>query len=652
MWGALAAAFVLGSSSTLATQPSRIVFASSRTGVSQLYSVEPNGKGLAQLTFGAGGWQQRQPSPNGSYVAALRRSELWVMRADGSGARLVASNVDSSEGNMTALSWSGNSRRLAYRGSDWNIWSVADAGGPPQRLSRGSDAGWPSLSPDGRSVAFVHYGKPGIRLVVLRNRHEHVVARSVNGFPVWSPDGRSIAIQDNPVLYLFRPVGRLQRAFPMRGWSNCTTDCVPPPLAWSHDSRRVAYVEGDGIHVVRRSGSEVLAVAVKGPVRGLAFSPGGNTLAVATTAGIGTGALDGEVRILVPFGLGEAQPGIGWTLAPSGGSYRPPEDASLVRVSARQLKARVPITKLSADGDRVAYWLCPHSLGAWRPGDAQPLALGGSTLGACSVPPALVGFGIYVYDLALAGNRLAYLSEWDGNEIHTALMLTTLGRGTEGDMITETETSRDLPIALGDLVGGGSTLVYGWRSSFVTSLPAPESIWRVDGATPVQITKSTDDLQPLSVDRGRIVARRADGSLELLDVEGGVLRTFDVHALGAVLAGDDLVVLVQGQLRDYSASSGALLETWPLPDVPSAGRCRDLACPGVRLTLDDAARGVAVYTLDGVVHLLRLRDGEDKTVPGATAAELTDAGLFYAYVGADPWPGRIRFVPFDELPLR
>jgi hypothetical protein len=58
-----------------------------------------------------------------------------------------------------------------------------------------------------------------------------------------------------------------------------------------------------------------------------------------------------------------------------------------------------------------------------------------------------------------------------------------------------------------------------------------------------------------------------------------------------------------------------------------------------------------VYSLDYVVHLLRLRDDTDVTLPGATAAELTDAGLFYAYVGEEPWPGRIRFVPFDKLPL-
>jgi hypothetical protein len=108
---------------------------------------------------------------------------------------------------------------------------------------------------------------------------------------------------------------------------------------------------------------------------------------------------------------------------------------------------------------------------------------------------------------------------------------------------------------------------------------------------------------------------------------------------------------VQGELRDYSVSSGELLHAWPLPDVRSSGRCRAGWCGPIRLTLDDAARGVVVYTLDGVVHLLRLRDGANVTVPGATTAELTDAGLFYAYPGEEPWLGRIRFMPFDELPL-
>jgi hypothetical protein len=188
--------------------------------------------------------------------------------------------------------------------------------------------------------------------------------------------------------------------------------------------------------------------------------------------------------------------------------------------------------------------------------------------------------------------------------------------------------------------------VYGaWSTS------TRESIWRLDGETPVEIARRADDLQPVAVDEGRIVARDADGSLELLTGDGHVLETFPVPSLGAALAGDDLVVLVKGELRDYSVSSGALLHAWPLSNVPSADRCRVGFCSGIRLTLDGAARGLALYTLDGGVHLLRLRDGADATVPFALSAQLTHAGLFTSYGGGEPWPGHIRFVPFEELPL-
>src|SRR5919204_6540249 len=129
MWGALAAALLVGSAPATpappdpVSPPSRIVFASARTGVAQLYSVEPSGGGLAQLTFGAGNWGFPVPSPDGRFVAAFRgpelwlqytgaltqapRPELWLMRADGSGARLVSPNA-------AGAYWSGDSRRLVF----------------------------------------------------------------------------------------------------------------------------------------------------------------------------------------------------------------------------------------------------------------------------------------------------------------------------------------------------------------------------------------------------------------------------------------------------------------------------------------------------------------------------------------------------------
>ena len=73
MWGELAAAVLVGSgTATPAPQPSRIVFASARSGVSQLYSVQRSGAGLAQLTFDKTGWGAPIPSPNGRFVAAIR----------------------------------------------------------------------------------------------------------------------------------------------------------------------------------------------------------------------------------------------------------------------------------------------------------------------------------------------------------------------------------------------------------------------------------------------------------------------------------------------------------------------------------------------------------------------------------------------------
>jgi WD40-like Beta Propeller Repeat len=624
MWGALAAAIVLGSSSAPATQPSRVVFVSSRTSVSQLYSVEPSGRGLAQLTFGPGGWSSPLPSPDGRFVAAFRGDELWLMRGDGRSARLLGT------GNAWGgRAWSRDSRRLVFA-SDGAIWTAAAAAGPPRQITLGHDDSAPTLSPDGRSIAFLRSGT----LVVRRHGRERIVLHDAVAPPAWSPDGKWIAIVSGAYhdLDLVRPSGGVPRIV--------AGDCVPCVLSessWSPDSRRLVYVKGRGVYVVPRSGHWE-RLLVRTLADGFAWSPRGRAVVFANASEVRVVTLARKVRTLVSFGPYEAQPGVGWSWAPADLAYRTPEETPwLVRVSPRELEARVPIEQFSADGDSVAYWLCPHSFGAWRPG-SEPVSLGPATLTECRLQPPTSGFGNDVYDLALAGDRLAYLTAAAAIRVHMALMLTTLDGVDEGTEILERASDSDQPPALADVVGAGKTLVYGSRESFVTMPQGPETIWRIDGKYPVQMTSAAEDLQPLAVDQGRIVARRPDGTLELLGQGGSLLRTFDVPSLGAELDGDDLVVHVREELCDYSASTGDLRYVWPLPDMPG-------------VEFDDAARGVVVYTLDGVIHLHRLSDGTDVTVPGALAAELTDAGLFYAYRGESPWPGRIRFVPFDELPV-
>jgi hypothetical protein len=54
---------------------------------------------------------------------------------------------------------------------------------------------------------------------------------------------------------------------------------------------------------------------------------------------------------------------------------------------------------------------------------------------------------------------------------------------------------------------------------------------------------------------------------------------------------------------------------------------------------------------DNKLVLVRLSDGATTTIGTATYARLDAAGLFYAWHGPQPWPGRIRFIPLDQLPL-
>src|SRR5436305_14810976 len=147
MWAALVAALLFAPPPDSAPTPSRIVFASKRTAVSQLYSVEPSGKGLAQLTFGTGGWERPIPSPDGRYVVASRGADVWLLRADGSDARSIAPNVW-----YEPISWSADSRRFVYADHDGEIWSATVAGGAPRQITRGYYDRAPSLSPDGRSM--------------------------------------------------------------------------------------------------------------------------------------------------------------------------------------------------------------------------------------------------------------------------------------------------------------------------------------------------------------------------------------------------------------------------------------------------------------------------------------------------------------------
>jgi hypothetical protein len=160
-------------------------------------------------------------------------------------------------------------------------------------------------------------------------------------------------------------------------------------------------------------------------------------------------------------------------------------------------------------------------------------------------------------------------------------------------------------------------------------------------------------LRVLDVDAGRIVVG-GDNATLVLDANGGQLLSLPISTRAAQLTGSNLVVLVSGELRDYDATTGAPLRSSPVPAGSVGGFCGVpvFFCGSPRVQLEDAARGLVAYILDGQIHLLRLADGRDVVVHEGTAARFDSSGLAYAYPATGDWPGRLRFVAFDRLPLR
>src|SRR5262249_20134653 len=135
----------------------RLVFAATVVErVAQIYSIDPSGRGAAQLTFGSKSSSDPVPSPDGAHIAFERAGSLWVMRPDGRGQRLLARSA-------TDPAWTPDSRRIAYVEMNDVHESlgirVVGVNGRRDRLVVRGRAFGPAWSPDGRSLAFDRHGE-------------------------------------------------------------------------------------------------------------------------------------------------------------------------------------------------------------------------------------------------------------------------------------------------------------------------------------------------------------------------------------------------------------------------------------------------------------------------------------------------------------
>ena len=133
-----------------ATSDGRIVFQATPPGsfASQLYSIQPTGDGLKQLTTGASPAVDPAFSPGGQKIAFARSGVgLFTINRDGSGLKRLTKN-----GRDASPAWSPDGRNIAFTrpsGPQWHVFVLAASGGKARRLPQVPPAGRPSWTKAG-----------------------------------------------------------------------------------------------------------------------------------------------------------------------------------------------------------------------------------------------------------------------------------------------------------------------------------------------------------------------------------------------------------------------------------------------------------------------------------------------------------------------
>jgi len=206
----------------------QIVFASDRAGGSgapELYVMDADGSRVRRLTrtvHDRDNWRANyEPawSPDASRIAFVRlvleggesRADLWVVDADGRGARRLTRNAVA-ESDPT---WSRDDRIAFSRGGD--LYVIGADGKGERLLVRGGTM--PAWSPDGARIAFV--GKDGGVEIVQADGGARTRLRGTRGSsPAWASDASWLVYERAGSLYVVDSNGagrtRITRALSLR----------------------------------------------------------------------------------------------------------------------------------------------------------------------------------------------------------------------------------------------------------------------------------------------------------------------------------------------------------------------------------------------------------------------------------------------------
>ena len=266
----------------------RLVFVNADArGHDQLFTINVNGSGLRQLTFG--GYSNNSPSfaPDGQRLAYLHRDRVLthnvLMIADQHATHGVALGPT----DVSGYSWSPSGRYIAYNAG--GIMYVMPSRGGRRRLvldTKGDTLGGPVWSPDGRYLGFGYLdycdmcGSQWATAVMRPWGGRRVMIDDLGGSTTWSADGRYLLST-----HVNEKTGWIWGFDPASGSPVVLHRLVVPagvnPIATSRDGRWLALNGRPGLWLAHTDGSSPRRlVAGDHPA---AFSPDSKWLAVVRT---------------------------------------------------------------------------------------------------------------------------------------------------------------------------------------------------------------------------------------------------------------------------------------------------------------------------------------------------------------------------------